>query len=103
MGMMTAILFAYWLALAALALLAGFKLFGSLVASALLVGLAYGSYCFMRWVQPIADRSALTRLAYIVALALTAITLGGAIVVPTIILLGLLAWGILAGLLWLIR
>jgi hypothetical protein len=103
MGLMTAILFAYWLALAALGLLAGFKLFGSLIASAFLVVLAYGSYCFMRWAQPIADRSVLSRLAYIVSLAMTAITLGGAIVVPTIILLGLLAWGILAGLLWLIR
>lgn len=103
MGMMTAILFAYWLALAALALMAGFKLFGSLIASAFLVGLAYASYRLMRWTQPVADRSVFGRLAYIFSLAMMAITVGGAIVVPTIILLGLLAWGILAGLLWLIR
>ncbi|MFD2263051.1 hypothetical protein ACFSM5_09145 [Lacibacterium aquatile] len=103
MGMMSAVLFAYWLALAALGLLAGFRLAGSLISSAILVGLAYGCYRLLRWTQPISDRSMLGRLAYIFSLSMTAITLGAALVVPAIILLGMTAWGILAALLWLIR
>lgn len=98
-----AIFFAYWLFLAAIGLLGGQGLVGSLGLA--LVGLLIlaGLVALQRWSEMTLPGSNSGRLALHTITALTLVVGWFVLFVPLLLLLALLLWGLFAVPLWLIR